>query len=212
MDWYKNIDRHALINADWLAHDLRAHIFRRSCKKRAIKAFSKTCWSLTKAWRTQWKMLVGSLVEVWSASRRPAPQVAQPKHLLCESSVGGCEVCLPRRSQWKNHTHAVLWHAIIHVLTPTLRLPRSACGCQTWCPDCVPFAPTGNSRLSLASAERIFRSPIRVSDALLICQHLFLSPKAAAALLYPTPCHPNANPSLGAKVGTADESQAIGCN
>lgn len=73
-------------------------------------------------------------------------------------------------------------------------------GCQTWCPDCVPFAPTGNTQLSLASGERIFRSPIRISDALLICQHLFLPTKAVAALLYPTTCHPNANHSFGARV------------
>lgn len=167
------------------------------------------CWSLTKAWQAQWKMLVCSLDEVWSASRRPAPQVAQPKHLLCEYAVGGCELCLPCGSRWKNHTHAILWHMLLHVPTPTLRLPRFARGRQTWCPDRV---PTGNTQLSLAWGERIFRSPIRVSDALLSCQHLFLSTKAVAALLYPTPCHPDANPSIGARVGTADESPAIGCN
>ncbi|KAK9514098.1 hypothetical protein VZT92_027587 [Zoarces viviparus] len=96
--------------------------------------------------------------------------------------------------------------------TPTLRLPRFVRGRQTWCPDCVPFAPTGNTQLSLASGKRIFRSPVRVSDALLICPRLFLPSKAAAALLYPTPCHPDANPSLGARLGTADGSPAIGCN
>lgn len=49
-------------------------------------------------------MLVCSPVEVWSASRQPAPQVAQPKHLLCESCVGGCEVCLPCRPLRKKET------------------------------------------------------------------------------------------------------------
>ncbi|KAA8591744.1 hypothetical protein FQN60_017118 [Etheostoma spectabile] len=73
-----------------------------------------------------------------------------------------------------------------------------------------PFAPTGNTQLSLALGERIFRSPVQVSDALLICQHLFLPTKAVAALLYPTPCHPIANSFLGARVGTADDLPAIG--
>lgn len=41
-----------------------AHTHFADLVKRAIKAFPETCWSLTKAWRTQWKMLVGSLVEV----------------------------------------------------------------------------------------------------------------------------------------------------
>ncbi len=116
------------------------------------------------------------------------------------------------RAPVESHTRAVLWHVLTHVRTPTLMLPRFVRGRQTWCPDCVPFVPTGNTQLSLASGERIFRSPIRVSDARLICQHLFLPTKAAAALLHPTPCHPDANPSLGARVGTADDSPAIGCN
>lgn len=112
----------------------------------------------------------------------------------------------------KPHPCYIPWHVLTHVPTPTLRLPRFLRGRQTWYPDCVPFVPTGNTQLSLASAERIFRSPIRVSDALVICQHLFLPTKAAAALLYPTPCRPDAKPSLGARVGMADDSPAIGCN
>lgn len=160
------------------------HAYLADLVKRAIKASPETCWALTKGWQAQWKMLVCSLDEVWSRNRRPAPQVARAKHLLCESSTGGCEVCLLCRSRWKNHTHAALWHVLTHVPTPTLRLSRLLRRRKTWCPFRVPFVVNGNSWLSLAS--RIFRSPVRVSDALLICQHLFLPTKAAAALFYPT--------------------------
>lgn len=55
---------------------------------------------------------------MWSASRRLSLQVAQPKHLLCESSVGGCELCPPCRSQWKNRTRAILWHVLSLSETP----------------------------------------------------------------------------------------------
>lgn len=79
-------------------------------------------------------MLVCSLDEVWSASRRPAPQVAQPKHLLCEFSVGGRELCLPCRSRWKNHTYARWWHVLTRVPTATPRLPPFC----AWASDVMP--------------------------------------------------------------------------
>lgn len=40
-----------------------------------------------------------------------------------------------------------------------------------------PFVCGGNARWSLPPARRIFRSPVRGSDALLICQRLFLTTK-----------------------------------
>ena len=79
-------------------------------------------------------MLVCSLDEVWSASRRPAPQVAQPKHLLCEFSVGGRELCLPCGSRWKNHTYARWWHVLTRVPTATPRLPPFC----AWASDVMP--------------------------------------------------------------------------
>lgn len=103
-----------------------------SCKK-SCKSLPRMCWSLTKAWQAQWKMLVCSLDEVWSASRRPAPQVAQPKHLLCESTVGVCKLCLPCRSQWKNHTHDILARVNSHVHTHS----KSPLFC-VWASDVMP--------------------------------------------------------------------------
>lgn len=37
-------------------------------------------------------------------SRRPAPQVALPKHLLCEFPVGGVSAAYLAGPRWKNHT------------------------------------------------------------------------------------------------------------
>lgn len=82
-----------------------------------------------------------------------------------------------------------------------------------WDSDVMPgiMSPAGNARFTLASGERIFRSPVWVSDAPLSCQCVFLSGDAAERLLSPTPHHLRANPSLGAGVGTADDLPTIGC-
>lgn len=71
------------------------------------------------------------------------------------------------------------------------------------CPDCVPFSPTGNTPLPLASGKRIFRSPVRVSDAPLICPRLFLPGEAAAALFLPHTLPPPPMPTLALAPGWA---------
>lgn len=138
-----NADMQALthINADWL---VRAFLrLLQVLQDELLKHLQRCFFYFTKAWQTQWKMLVCSLDEAWSM--RPAPQVALPKHLLCEFPVGGVSCAYLAGPRWKNHTLA--YHVLLHMPMSIFEAPLFfLCGCQTRFPDCSSFCTCGNTQ------------------------------------------------------------------
>lgn len=119
-------------------------------------------------------------------SRRLAPQVAQPKHLLCEFPVGGVSSAYLAGPCWKNHTQCDGITRAPSYVPVYFEVPLFSCvGVRRDAQIVAPFAPTGNTQLSLASGKQIFRSPVSDSDVLLICRHLFLLMKTEAPLQTP---------------------------
>lgn len=171
------------------------------------KVSTEMCWSLKKAWQAQWKMLVCSLDEVWSASRRSAPQVAQPKHLLCEFPVGGVSSAYLAGPSWKTTPSAtrVPSCARVHSEAPLF---------CAWVSDVMP-----RLRSLCAHRKHSAVSGTRQADFPIPCLRLRCSTNLSASIFGHQNCgmpflfhYPHANPSLGSKVGTTDDSAVIGCN
>lgn len=130
-------------------------------------------------------------------SRRPAPQVAQPKHLLCEFPVGGNSSAYLAGSCWKNHTQSNRISCAPSYVHVYFEVPLfSRVGVRHDAQIVASFVPTGNTQLSLASGKQIFRSPIWVSDVLIICRHLFLLSKSDTCLF----SRPITNFSLSSRI------------
>lgn len=142
------------------------------CILLVYRFYKITCISmlLEKHGKPNGKTLVCSWDEVWGVSRRPAPQVAQPKHLLCEFPVGCMRSAYLAGPCWKNHTQCDNIITCSFTCTSILRLLLSCVGVRS---EAQIVAPTGNTQLSLASCKQIFRSLSWVSDVPLICIYFF---------------------------------------
>ncbi|MEQ2168218.1 hypothetical protein GOODEAATRI_012036 [Goodea atripinnis] len=85
-----------------------------------------------------------------------------------------------------------------------------------WASDAMPRLCPLCAHRKLLAVPGIGRADFPIPyQGLRCCSNLSASifiHKAAAALLYPIPCRPNANPSLGARVGTDDGLPTIGFN